>query len=97
MLDTEKDLKEKYAAAIQEERDNTQLLQIAVVLLAVVSFFTTANGMSQYIFSGNKAIAYAASAAVQGVLLSLNMNLPGYLRGIWRQKWNLGNQGEGNR
>lgn len=89
MLDTEKDLKEKYAAAIQEERDNTQLLQIAVVLLAVVSFFTTANGMSQYIFSGNKAIAYAASAAVQGVLLSLNMNLPGYLRGIWRQKWNL--------
>lgn len=64
---------------------DTHLLQIAVVLLAVVSFFTTANGMSEYIFSGNKAIAYAASAAIQGILLALSMNLPEYLRGIWEK------------
>lgn len=64
---------------------DTHLLQIAVVLLAVVSFFTTANGMSEYIFSGNKAIAYAASAAIQGILLALSMNLPEYLRDIWEK------------
>lgn len=66
---------------------NTHLLQIAVVLLAAVSFFTTANGMSQYIFSGNMVIAYAASAAIQGILLSLSMNLPNYVHGIWKQEW----------
>lgn len=60
---------------------HTQLLQLAIVCLAVVSFFTTAQGMSRYIFS-NAAIAYADSAAIQGILLALSMNLPGYLKRI---------------
>jgi len=81
---------------VQEIRQSgdTHLLQIAVVLLAVVSFFTTANGMSEYIFSGNKAIAYAASAAIQGILLALSMNLPEYLRGIWEKDSSKPNTGK---
>lgn len=67
----------------------THLLQIAVVCLAIVSFFTTANGMKEYIFSNNSVIAYTASAAIQGILLALSMNLPGYLRGIWGKGWNV--------
>lgn len=74
--------------------DNTHLLQIAVVLLAVVSFFTTANGMSSYIFSGNAVIAYAASGAIQGILLALSMNLPEYIRSIWERKPSKTQQGE---
>lgn len=63
-------------------RNDTYLLQTAVVFLAAVSFFTTANGMKEYIFTEHGAIAYTASAAIQGILLALSMNLPGYLRGI---------------
>ena len=90
-LEQKQDKKQKKEKATEQETikyGNTHLLQVAVVLLAVVSFFTTANGMSQYIFSGNMGIAYAASAAIQGILLSLSMNLPDYVHGIWTQKWN---------
>lgn len=66
----------------------TSLLQIGVVFLAVVSFFTTANGMSEYIFIENSVIAYCASAAIQCILLALSINLPGYLRRIWRWRIN---------
>ena len=72
-----------------QEGNNTYLLQAAVIFLAVVSFFTTANGMKEYIFRENGAIAYTASTAIQGILLALSMNLPGYLRGIWMRKWNV--------
>ncbi|MCM1118688.1 MAG: hypothetical protein NC543_04930 [bacterium] len=61
---------------------NTSLLQIGVIFLAVVSFFTTANGMNKYIFPDEKFVAYAASAAIQCILLALSMNLPKYLRSI---------------
>lgn len=74
---------------MEENHSNTYLLQTAVVCLAVVSFFTTANGMKEYIFQGNNVIAYTASAAIQGILLALSMNLPGYLRGIWQRNWNI--------
>lgn len=73
------------ATARREIRDNrnTSLLRIGVVFLAVVSFFTTANGMEAYIFRENKGVAYAASAAIQSILLALSMNLPKYLQDIW--------------
>lgn len=61
---------------------NTKLLRVGVIFLAVVSFFTTANGMKKYIFIDNSSIAYSASAAIQGILLALGMNLPNYLHGI---------------
>lgn len=63
---------------------NTSLLRMGVLFLAVVSFFTTANGMKKYIFTEDGAVAYAASAAIQSILLALSMNLPKYLKGIWR-------------
>lgn len=68
-----------------ENRNSTQLLRIGVIFLSVVSFFTTANGMSKYIFNDNDIIAYAASAAIQGILLALGMNLLGYLKNIWNK------------
>lgn len=76
----------------QDERTgggNTYLLRAAVIFLAVVSFFTTANGMKAYIFRENGVIAYTASAAIQGILLALSMNLPGYLRSLWKKPWNV--------
>jgi hypothetical protein len=70
-------------------RDNTRLLRVGVVFLAVVSFFTTANGMRKYIFVDNGSVAYAASAAIQGILLALSMNLPDYLKNIWKNFKNI--------
>lgn len=74
---------------MEGNHSNIYLLQTAVVFLAAVSFFTTANGMKEYIFQSNTVIAYTASAAIQGILLALSMNLPGYLRGIWQRNWNI--------
>jgi len=68
---------------------NTNLLRIGVVFLSVVSFFTTANGMMKYIFVDNGMISYAASAAIQGILLALSMNLPGYLLNICKKQGGL--------
>lgn len=78
--------RKKASADDNDIPSNTSLLQIGVVFLAVVSFFTTANGMKEYIFRDNSLIAYAASAAIQSILLALSMNLPGYIKGIWQQK-----------
>lgn len=67
-------------------RGNTHLLRLGVIFLSIVSFFTTANGMRDYIFQDNVFIAYAASAAIQGILLAMSMNLPSYLSKFWRGK-----------
>lgn len=66
--------------------NSTHLLRIGVIFLSIVSFFTTANGMREYIFVDNDAVAYAASAAIQGILLALSMNLPDYLRNIYHSE-----------
>lgn len=75
----------KWGAGISSSTRNTTILRIGVIFLSVVSFFTTANGMKTYIFTDNDGIAYAASAAIQGILLALSMNLPGYLRDICKK------------
>lgn len=75
-----------WSAVISNNNRNTALLRIGVVFLSAVSFFTTANGMRAYIFTDNDGIAYAASAAIQGILLALSMNLPGYLRDICKKQ-----------
>lgn len=77
--------KKKLQAMNRGSSNNTNLLRIGVILLSIVSFFTTANGMQDYIFINNTPIAYAASAAIQGILLALSMNLPGYLRNIFQK------------
>lgn len=58
------------------EKSGSQLLQFAVICLAIASFFTTAQGMRSYIFNGEPKIAYVTSGAIQGILLALSMNLP---------------------
>lgn len=63
------------------------LLRICTVFLAGVSFWATAQGMVNYVFQ-EKWQAYAASLAVQGLLLGLNFYLPVFLKladGRWKK------------
>lgn len=69
-------------------RNNSHLIQAAVICLAGVSLFTTAQGMTKYIFN-NDAIAYISSAAIQGVLLAMSMGLPSYVQGVFKNQWKL--------
>lgn len=62
-------------------RDRTQILRAAVIGLSITSFFTTAQGMQRYVFQ-NAPISLASSAAIQGILLALSMNLPTYLKNL---------------
>lgn len=55
------------------------LLRLCTVLLATVSFWSTAQGMKQYTFEQGWQ-AYAASLAIQGLLLGLNFSLPHFLK-----------------
>ena len=71
------------------EKSGSQLLQFAVICLAIASFFTTAQGMRSYIFNGEPTIAYVTSGAIQGILLALSMNLPRFMRRIWNEKSNV--------
>lgn len=67
------------------KKSNTQtpniiiLLRICTVLLAAVSFWSTAQGMREYTFSEGWQ-AYAASLGIQGLLLGLNFSLPHFLK-----------------
>ena len=56
-------------------------LRLCTLLLAAVSFWATAQGMSSYVFSEGWQ-AYAASLAVQGILVGLNFYLPSFWRRI---------------
>ena len=70
---------------VSEGKSSAQLLQLAIVCLAIASFFTTAQGMKNYIFHDD-AIAYVTSGAIQGILLALSMSLPKYISNIWEKK-----------
>lgn len=72
----------------KQGQKNHQLIQAAVVCLATVSFFTTAQGMNNYIFK-NAPISYAASAAIQGILLAMSMGLPTYIGDVFKNQWNV--------
>ena len=73
---------------VKRNTKNSQLIQVAVICLATVSLFTTAQGMNKYIFE-NSAISYAASAAIQGILLAMSMGLPMYLSNISKNEWKI--------
>lgn len=64
-----------------QEKGAMSLLRISTVLLAVVSFWATAQGMAEYVFA-EAWQAYAASLAIQGILLGLNFYLPTFWRKI---------------
>lgn len=75
--------KSKKKTKVQNQSKNelsgtVNLLQLGAVLLAAVSFWATAQGMKEYVFSQSWQ-AYAASLAIQGILLGLNFYLPNFL------------------
>lgn len=84
-----KDIKNAAKNVGTGEKSGSQLLQFAVICLAIASFFTTAQGMRSYIFNGEPTIAYVTSGAIQGILLALSMNLPRFMRRIWNEKSNV--------
>lgn len=65
---------------------NNQIIQIAVIGMAMTSFFTTAQGMSKYIF-GAGLLSYATSGAIQIILFAMSMGLPQYLHAIFEKQW----------
>lgn len=71
---------------VAEGKSSAQLLQLAIVCLAIASFFTTAQGMKNYIFHDDATIAYVTSGAIQGILLALSMSLPKFISNIWEKK-----------
>lgn len=71
---------------VSEGKSSAQLLQFAIVCLAIASFFTTAQGMKNYIFHDDATIAYVTSGAIQGILLALSMSLPKFISNIWEKK-----------
>lgn len=73
---------------VRKNTKNNQLIQAAVICMAAVSLYTTAQGMNEFVFN-HKGISYAASAAIQGILLAMSMGLPGYLRSVSRNKWHV--------
>lgn len=79
-------VKEKNKTSVMNKGKHSQLIQVAVICLAGVSLFTTAQGMNRYIFD-NAAVSVAASTAIQGILLAMSMGLPGYLRRVWENSW----------
>lgn len=81
-----KDIKNAAKNVGAGEKSGSQLLQFAVICLAIASFFTTAQGMRNYIFNGEQTIAYVTSGAIQGILLALSMNLPRFMRRIWNEE-----------
>ena len=66
------DLKKQTASA---QSGGLYILRIATVLLAIVSWWATAQGMVDYVFQ-ERWQANLASLAVQGILLGLNFYLP---------------------
>lgn len=63
------------------------VLRICTILLAAVSFWSTAQGMKEYTFPTGWQ-AFAASLGIQGLLLGLNFALPSFLKKCsdWPQK-----------
>jgi hypothetical protein len=63
----------------KQENNIIFIMRICTCLLAAVSFWATAQGMINYTFPESWQ-AYAASLAIQGLLLGLNFALPSFLR-----------------
>lgn len=63
----------------KQENNIIFIMRICTCLLAAVSFWATAQGMINYTFPEYWQ-AYAASLAIQGLLLGLNFALPSFLR-----------------
>ena len=56
-----------------------KFLNICSVLLALISFFTTSQGLKKYFFQDNEIFAYIGSIAIQGFLMGMNLRLAKYI------------------
>lgn len=73
-----KETAEKTKSITKQDENNdskTAILRGCTLLLAAVSFYATAQGMIEYVFA-EKWQGYAASFAIQGMLVALNFYLP---------------------
>lgn len=73
--------------AASPQNGGIYIMRIATVLLAIVSWWSTAQGMKQFVFD-QEWQANLASLAIQAILLSLNFYLPQILKkfndSLWR-------------
>lgn len=69
------DMQRERRRSIRPESGGVYIMRIATILLAIVSWWATAQGMAEYVFA-EKWQANLASLAVQSILLSLNFYLP---------------------
>lgn len=65
----------------KNETEFWNFVNVCAVFLAFISLYTTAEGMNRFFFRNDRIHGYLISLAVQGILLSLNLRLPRYLKG----------------
>ena len=65
----------------KNETEFWNFVNVCTVFLAFISLYTTAEGMNRFFFRNDRIHGYLISLAVQGILLSLNLRLPRYLKG----------------
>lgn len=65
----------------KNETEFWNFVNVCAVFLAFISLYTTAEGMNRFFFRDDRIHGYLISLAVQGILLSLNLRLPRYLKG----------------
>lgn len=69
------------ALSRKNETEFWNFVNVCAVFLAFISLYTTAEGMNRFFFRNDRIHGYLISLAVQGILLSLNLRLPRYLKG----------------
>lgn len=75
-------MKQSEAAPCRKnETEFWNFVNVCAVFLAFISLYTTAEGMNRFFFRNDRIHGYLISLAVQGILLSLNLRLPRYLKG----------------
>lgn len=72
--------------AASPQNGGIYIMRIATVLLAIVSWWSTAQGMKQFVFD-QEWQANLASLAIQAILLSLNFYLPQILKKFNDSRW----------
>lgn len=81
--------KENVSRVASPQNGGIYIMRIATVLLAIVSWWSTAQGMKQFVFE-QEWQANLASLAIQGILLSLDFYLPQILKKFEKKRWKAG-------
>lgn len=78
--------KENVSRVASPQNGGIYIMRIATVLLAIVSWWSTAQGMKQFVFD-QEWQANLASLAIQAILLSLNFYLPEIWKMFKKPQW----------